>query len=359
MEVQTVTLPLAFLAGLLSFASPCVLPLVPAYIGYLGGSALMADEPAVDTRREVARTFVHSLFFVLGFSTVFVLLGASATLVGRILFDYSGLLQRAGGLLLVIFGMRLMAADWSRRRWVAAAAVVSLVALLFNTGLLRGGPLEISTGAVGATALDQAAAAMLGQETIVWLEESIILGLVVLAGAQWSTARLVILAGTVGILNFLASFDNLIPKLITSVVMALLTFFLYRSDLFYAEKRLSLGEESQAGYLRSLLFGLVFAAGWTPCIGPILAMILVVASQLQTVGQGVLLLISYSLGLGIPFIVLALAFGPVAKWLRRANRYLPVLSGLSGALLVLMGILIFTDSLSFLARYGNLIGVEL
>jgi cytochrome c-type biogenesis protein len=102
----------------------------------------------------------------------------------------------------------------------------------------------------------------------------------------------------------------------------------------------------------------VFAAGWTPCLGPILAAILGVASQLDTVGQGVVLLIAYSLGLGIPFLAVGLAWGPVSKVLRRLNRYLGIVSVVSGVLLILMGILFFTDSLAFLSQYGNLIDLE-
>jgi cytochrome c-type biogenesis protein len=143
------------------------------------------------------------------------------------------------------------------------------------------------------------------------------------------------------------------------VLIVLITVFLNRADLFYTEKKLELKRTDQSGYLRSLLFGVVFAAGWTPCIGPILASILVVASQLQTVGQGVLLLVAYSLGLGIPFLLVGLAFGPLSKSLRKMNRYLGVVSVVSGVLLVLMGTLIFTDSLTFLAQYGNFFELEL
>jgi hypothetical protein len=161
------------------FCPPCVLPLVPAYIGYLGGTAVMADGQG-ETSRERGRTFFHALFFVLGFSAVFVLLGASATLIGRVLFDYSGLLQRAGGVLLVVFGMRLAGHDWSRRRWFVAAAVVAIVALLFNSGVLAGG------------------LPGLGQDSIVWLEECD-LGPSRPAGAGRSTARQAILARAAGI----------------------------------------------------------------------------------------------------------------------------------------------------------------
>ena len=135
-----------------------------------------------------------------------------------------------------------------------------------------------------------------------------------------------------------------------------------RTDVFYAEKielKQTGPQAGQTGYLRSMLFGIVFAAGWTPCVGPILASILVVAGQLNSVGQGVLLLTAYTLGLGIPFLLVGLAFGPVSRWLRKMNRYVGIVSILSGALLVLMGILIFSDSLSFLAGYGSFLDIEL
>jgi cytochrome c-type biogenesis protein len=340
MDTANLTLSIAFLAGLLSFASPCVLPLVPAYIGYLGGTAVMSGEEG-GARRETARTFLHSLLFVLGFGLVFVLLGASATFIGRFLFDSSILLRRVGGVLLVVFGMRLMAIGWSRRRWIMAAVIVALATFVLDSGLL----------AQGRIALDEYA--------IVWLEESLMMGLVVLAGAGWSTARQVILAVAAGILNFLASFDTLLPNLVASVLIPLAVILLNRADFFYAEKKIELQQTGQTGYLRSLLLGVVFAAGWTPCVGPILAGILVVASQLDTVGEGILLLSSYTLGLGIPFLLVGLAFGPLSRWLRRMNRYLGAVSVISGVLLVLMGIFIYTDSLTFLSRYGSFFNFEL
>ena len=340
MDATNLTLPIAFLAGLLSFASPCVLPLVPAYIGYLGGTTVMSDGDA-GARRETARTFLHSLFFVLGFGLVFILLGASATLLGRFLFDFAILLQRVGGVLLVVFGMRLMAIDWDRKRWFVAAAVVGVATFVLDSGLIGQGQIA------------------LGEYTVTWLMESVMMGLVVLAGAGWSTVRQVILATAAGILNFMASFDTLVPNLAASVLVTLAVIFLNRAEFFYAEKKIELKQTEQTGYLRSLLFGVVFAAGWTPCIGPILAGILLVASQLDTVGQGVLLLTAYTLGLGIPFLLVGLAFGPLSRWLRRMNRYLGIIAIVSGVLLVLMGLLIFTDSLTFLSQYSSFLEIEL
>ena len=96
MDAQNISLTIAFLAGLLSFASPCVLPLVPAYMGYLGGTTVFRGEQA-GTRQETARTFFHSLLFVLGFSLVFILLGATAPFLGQLMYDYRVVLQRVGG----------------------------------------------------------------------------------------------------------------------------------------------------------------------------------------------------------------------------------------------------------------------
>jgi cytochrome c-type biogenesis protein len=340
MDSANLTLSIAFLAGLLSFASPCVLPLVPAYIGYLGGTAVLSGASGREGRETVS-TFLHSLLFVLGFGLVFILLGASATFIGRFLFDSSILLQRVGGVLLVLFGMRLMAINWSRRQWMGATLAVAVLTFLLDSGLLVQGGIEFS------------------DYTLLWLEESVMMGLVVLAGANWSSVRQAIFAFAAGILNFLASFDAMIPNLLASGLITTAVILLSRTDIFYTEKKLELKEAGQTGYLRSLLFGVVFAAGWTPCVGPILAGILIVASQLETVGQGVLLLVAYTLGLGIPFLVVGLAFGPISRWLRRASRYMGLVSVISGVLLVLMGILIFTDSLTFLSQYGSFLEWEL
>jgi cytochrome c biogenesis protein CcdA len=298
--------------------------------------------------RPTARVFFHSLAFVVGFMAVFVLLGASASFLGRLLFDYSTLLQRVGGVMLVVFGMRLMGLDWSRRRWIGAAVVVALITAILASGLLIQGRIES------------------GPYMANWIADSVMLGLVVLAGAGWTTTQQIILAVGAGALNYLASFDDLVPRLVASLLITLIVIFLNRADFFYAEVKLELESvdpartrhQARGGYLRSLLFGVVFAAGWTPCVGPILAGILVLASQLQTVGQGILLLVAYSLGLGIPFLVVGLAFGPLSRSLRKVNRYLGVVSLVSGVLLVLMGIFIFTDSLTFLAQYGTFFQLE-
>jgi cytochrome c biogenesis protein CcdA len=223
-----------------------------------------------------------------------------------------------------------MGIGWNRDRWIAAAVLAGLLTLLLDRNL----PFER-------------------------VEESLLITAVILAGAGLAQPLQIGLAVAAGALNFLASYDDLVPNLIASLFIALMAIFFNRADFFYTERKLELQQTGQSGYLRSLLFGIVFAAGWTPCVGPILAAILVVASTLQTVGQGIFLLSAYSLGLGIPFLLVGLAFGPLSTWLRRMNRYLGIVSIVSGGLLVLMGILIFTDSLGFLAQYSNFFELSL
>jgi cytochrome c-type biogenesis protein len=334
MDGDALTLPLAFLAGLLSFASPCVLPLVPAYLGYLGGAAVLNGGQA-GAERKRDNLLAHSLVFVLGFMLVFVLLGASATFIGQFLLDYRSVLQRVGSVLLVIFGMRLMASGWSIWKWLAAAVLVGLVTFVVSSGWLVGEPIQF------------------GMTLLPWLTESVILALVVLAGAHPGLAWQIALGSVAGALNLLTSGDDLLPRLITSLIIALLAILMNRTGIFYTEKRFELSHNRKGGLAWSFLMGLVFAAGWTPCIGPILAGILIVASQLGTVTQGILFLAVYSLGLGIPFLLFGLTFGLLSKTMRKWSRYLGITSLVSGALLALMGILLLTNSLAFLARYGS------
>jgi len=232
MDVQNISFLLALSAGLLSFASPCVLPLVPAYIGYLSGSTIAQQGEASDRR-----AFLHALGFVLGFSTVFVLLGASVGAMGRLLYDSLPLLRRVGGTILVVFGLHTM-------------------------GVLKVPPL-------------------------------------------------------------------------------------------YRERRLELRVSPKLGYLASFLMGMFFAAGWVPCVGPILSAILLLASDSRSIARGTYLLVAYSLGLGLPFLLTGLAFSTVSGYLCRLNRYLNIVSILSGIFLIAIGVAIFTDSLRFLARYGS------
>ena len=219
-------LGVAFIAGLASFLAPCVLPLVPAYLGYLSGYAVTKS----DNRTLSERFFVvaHAVAFVIGFSIVFVLLGTAAGSVGRLLrgewFRY------LGGLLIIFFGLALMEV------------------------------LHVS---------------FLQQE----------------AKLQWQGKR-------------------------------------------------------EWGFLSSLLIGMVFAAGWTPCVGPALSAILVLSADQSTAGQGVLLLAVYSAGVGLPFILAGLLIDHIGSLLQQMTRYPPVIQKISGAILVLVGLILITDSFS-------------
>ncbi|HEY8197539.1 MAG TPA: cytochrome c biogenesis protein CcdA [Gemmatimonadales bacterium] len=218
----------AFFAGLLSFLSPCVLPLVPSYVGFITGMTL----PEVTGRRRTALT--HALLFVAGFSLVFVLLGASATALGRALNYYQVWLQRVGGVLIILFGLLCLGA--------------------FKVGLLTG------------------------------------------------------------------------------------------------ERRIHL-ERKPVGYLGSLLVGMAFAAGWTPCIGPVLGGILGLAATANDVTRGMQLLAAYSAGLALPFLIAAVAVESFLDWFQRFRRFLPWVMRVSGVMLIVIGVLLVTGEFTRLAGW--------
>jgi cytochrome c-type biogenesis protein len=228
----------AFVAGTLSFLSPCVFPLIPAYLAQLTGMSFdeLQGEQTASQRRTL---MVNALAFVAGLAIVFTILGASATLVGGILARNQNLIGRIAGMVIVVFGMHLL-------------------------GIVR----------------------------IPWLMREA------------------------------------------------------RVDLAEVRSR----SRSAWG---SMLMGGAFGIGWTPCIGPVLASILVIASQAKTVGLGMGLLLAYSLGLGLPFLFMALllnrAIGRNA--LAKIRRYMPQLNAASGALLIAMGLQVFTGNLILLSNW--------
>jgi len=227
-EGASVGLAVAFLAGVLSFLSPCVLPLVPSYVSFITGLSL--DE--VGERRWTAVT--HALLFICGFTVIFVALGATATGLGRLLNYNQVWLERAGGILIILFGIYL------------------------------------------------------------------------LGGFRWM--------------------------------------FLER------ERRVHL-QDKPLGYLGSVLVGLAFGAGWTPCIGPILGSILLYTSTQTSLREGMVLLLAYSLGLAVPFVLAALAVERFIEWFRRYRKFIPLTTRLSGALLVAVGLLVATGYFSLLAGW--------
>jgi cytochrome c-type biogenesis protein len=224
-QTGSVGIAVAFVAGVLSFLSPCVLPLVPSYVTFLTGLSL--DEVA--GRRWTAVT--HALLFVAGFTVIFVALGATATGLGRLLNYQQVWLERIGGGLIVLFGVYL------------------------------------------------------------------------LGGFHWMPLE--------------------------------------------RERRVQI-QDKPLGYLGSVLVGLAFGAGWTPCIGPILGSILLFTSTQASLKQGIVLLLAYSIGLAIPFLIAALAVGQFVAWFRQYRRFIPLVTRLSGALLVAVGLLVATGYFSLL-----------
>ncbi len=226
--MENISIFAAFGAGLASFATPCVLPLVPVYIASLAGPEIL--EPKAGIKR--MPIFLHALSFVIGFSLVFTLMGALVGLVGININPNSPLVQRISGSLIIFFGLFMLAA------------------------------LKIP-----------------------WL-------------------------------NY--------------------------------EKRLSPSLGMTSGYLRSLLIGGVFALAWTPCFSPILGGVLTLALNSDTAWQGAYLLASYSLGLGLPFLIIGAAFSSLTPLLRRIHRYSRLVYIIGGVLLVAVGILILTNNLTWL-----------
>ncbi|MFQ5585574.1 MAG: cytochrome c biogenesis CcdA family protein, partial [Thermodesulfobacteriota bacterium] len=224
---ENVSITFAFLGGLLSFVSPCVLPLVPAYISFVTGISFEELTNSSDERGIKKTIFVNSLAFIVGFSVVFVGLGASASFMGQFIMTYQEIIRKVGGIVIILLGIHI-----------------------------------------------------------------------------------------IGIINF---------------------------NILQREKRLHFFREKPAGLFGSFFVGIGFAAGWTPCIGPILATILIVAASSDTIGFGVILLVSYSMGLAVPFILTSLGINTFLKHFSRLKRHMRVVSIITGSFLIVMGLLIYSN----------------
>jgi len=233
-DASNLTLGFAFLAGLASFLSPCVFALVPAYVSYLGGRSVAA---AGDEQRSSSLvTFTHGLAFVLGFSVVFILLGILTSALGGLLYNFSQILVRVGGVVVVIFGLHML-------------------------GIFR------------------------------------------------------------------------------------------ISFLDYDLRPQSTPDRSR-GYLSSALMGVFFSAGWSPCVGPVLGAILTLSLSGGSVAQGAQLLTAYSAGLAIPFLIAATQIGWVTAVLRRYGKVMHYAEKVMGALLIVLGVLLFFSRFETLASFG-------
>ncbi len=224
------------LAGLVSFLSPCVLPLVPPYLSYLGGTTIDEFTAEGGVPRHVwGRVILASVFFVLGFTTVFVGLGAGASYFGQLIQSYKRELEIVAGLVIILFGLHF-----------------------------------------------------------------------------------------VGI---------------------------YRVALFYREARYHGTHHHGVSYIGAYVIGLAFAFGWTPCIGPVLATVLALAANEASMVTGVKLLFVYSLGLGIPFILAAVAMRPFLTFMQRFRRHLDKVETVMGVVLIVTGLLFLTGSINWFGSW--------
>ncbi len=326
-----VTIGLAFAAGFISFISPCVLPLVPAYIGYMGGrvtNTAAAQAASGNTNVNTTRisTGLHSIFFVLGFSLVFVGLGLLSTAFVRVvgggnITDATRIIGRAGGIVIITFGLHFMGAlSWlfnqarAREGWLnrVFSAVILLIggALIFWAFDLPPSPFAENTNIFNRTLLSLPIFTAL----VMWLA---------LSGAFTSPKQF-----------WLGVFNGLESSL-------------------YADTRQEMTASGNTGFGSSAVMGVVFAAGWTPCIGPIYGAILTLAANGGNVTNAGVMLFAYSLGLGLPFIVTALALGTAQGLLRRLNRHMRAIKLTSGAFLVLVGLLVASGQLQRLSAMGS------
>ena len=224
----------AFLAGIISFLSPCVLPLVPGYISIVSGFSL--DQLKADDKKQnmLGTVVLNSLMFVIGFSITFILLGASATYIGQLLVTKKVLLGQIAGVLLIVFGLHL-------------------------TGI-------------------------------------------------------------------------------------------YRINFLYQDKRFH-GTSKPRGMFGALVLGLAFAFGWSPCIGPMLATVLGLASAKETLGQGIFLLAIYSAGLGIPFLLTSLGLNQFLGFYAKFKRHFQTMEVVSGVLVIAVGLLFLFNRLTMLNNW--------
>jgi len=284
----------AFVAGIISFLSPCVLPLVPGYVSMLSGvgvEQLRAGQPARNS------LFASSIAFVSGFSVVFISFGASASVVGQFLLQHKALMGPVAGAMIVLFGLHLV--GWLIKLPVSIGLAIGAV-LAFGAALLYR---RMGTDTTGPGGL--------------------------IGSVQLLSIALIFLAG---------------PSM---------TRWLNRDVRFH-----DLGGQTEdqakkggalSGVTSGFLLGFAFAFGWTPCIGPILAAVLVLAANAETISKGVFLLAVYSAGLAVPFLLTAVGINKFLRFYQRFRKHLHTVEVLSGVLLLFVGTLIFMNRLTWLS----------
>ena len=321
--MENVTIGLALVAGLLSFISPCVLPLVPAYIGYMGGRLThnISRQSATGAVRPAGLAFrlqmlLHGIAFVFGFTLIFVLIGlfttALSSVAGQHVGTFTEIIGRFGGLVIIFFGFQFMGLAPQFFAWLRKKG---------QSGLLDNILLSIGFALVAA-----------GIFYWGFLEQALI--------TLPLTAALIVAMFSNGAFTQPAVFWN---RLLDRLDSAL-----------YSDTRGEIGGSGREGLLGSAFMGMVFSAGWSPCIGPLLGTILTVAAtsgaSTGDIAQGMLLLTAYSIGLGIPFVITALLLNSAGGFLRRLQRQMNKIKLFSGSLLIAIGLLVASGQLQSLSQ---------
>ncbi|WP_096201467.1 cytochrome c biogenesis CcdA family protein [Bacillus sp. FJAT-45350] len=222
---------LAFLAGIVSFLSPCIFPLVPVYLAQLTGTNISDNQIHADRKLILTR----SIGFIIGFTTIFLLLGASSSFIGQIFWENRKLFEQIGGIIIVVLGLQMY-------------GIISIRMLI-------------------------------------------------------------------------------------------------------SEKRLKDNPKKSSSFASSVLIGFLFGTGWSPCIGLVLSSILILASQAETMFYGMFMLFVYSMGLGIPFLIVALIYSRSLNKMRKLNKILPKIQKISGVIMIILGILLFTGQFAVISAY--------
>lgn len=239
LDGNNINLGIAFLAGLASFFAPCVVPLLPAYVGYFTGVGV-SDEAVKENRKRILK---YSLFFAFGFLLIFILLGLSATSIGHVFAQHKFAISRVGGVVLILLG-------------------------LFMLGV-------------------------------------------------------------------------------------------FKNPAFYRERKFNIHNKlSQHQSVNSFVLGVTFGFAWTPCIGPVLAVILFWASQSETMLQGLVMMIAFGLGIAVPFLIISLFIDRLMPWLRKTQKIQTVVHKIAGWLIIIFGFLLVTNLLApvlgSLVHFGSL-----
>lgn len=319
---------ITFIAGIVSFISPCVLPLVPAYIGYMGGRVtntvaaqvtVSSGAGAIHSTQARFSTFMHGLAFVAGFTFIFVMLGVLGTALISLggTTAVTGVLSRIGGLLIIFFGIHFMGAIPPLFAYLRTAPgimnslVTSIITALVLSAMLVWG----FTGT-----LTPWNPGIRGPEP--WMNSAAVLSVL----------------GVVGLMAVGGAFTRpgtFWPKALNTIELTV-----------YTDTRRQMIATGNQGLAGSAFLGIVFAAGWTPCIGPTLgtAMTLAVSSGAD-VARGGILLAAFSMGLGIPFLMTALMLDSAQGVLRRLQKRMRLIELVSGAFLIFIGVTVATGRL--------------